>query len=174
MRRNLPCDAGTARRLDKAAGRDEYLSPLSAPEGAMSDTKHWQFKHDVATDATWTPGLREIFEYRDLGIKDGTKGDYVAHLVRHNGKKMKDEVQQWHVHDCTFQFVYVMNGWAKFEYEGEGVRTIRKGDCINQRPGIRHREIACSEDFEVLEIVAPADFKTRVVEAPPETKQAAE
>ena len=24
------------------------------------------------------PGLREIFEYRDLGIKDGTNGDYVA------------------------------------------------------------------------------------------------
>ena len=28
------------------------------------------------------------------------------------------------------------------------------------------REIACSDDFEVLEIVAPADFKTRIVEAP--------
>ena len=67
-----------------------------------------------------------------------------------------------------------MRRWkAKFEYAGQGVRTIRKGDCINQRPGIPHREIACSEDFEVLEIVAPADFKTRVVEAPP-TKQAAE
>jgi hypothetical protein len=40
-------------------------------------------------------------------------------------------------------------------------------------PGIPHREIACSEDFEVLEIVAPADFKTRVVEGPP-AQQAAE
>ena len=25
----------------------------------------------VAEGADWTPGLREIFEYRDLGIKDG-------------------------------------------------------------------------------------------------------
>ena len=107
-------------------------------------------------------------------IKDSTKGDYVAHVIRHNGKKMKDEVQQWHVHDCTFQMVYVMNGWATFEYAGQGVRTIRKGDCINQRPGIPHREIACSEDFEVLEIVAPADFKTRVVEGPDAQQQAAE
>jgi uncharacterized RmlC-like cupin family protein len=56
--------------------------------------------------------------------------------------------------------VYVMNGWATFEYAGHGQRTIRKGDCINQIPGIPHREIACSEDFEVLEIVAPANFKT--------------
>ena len=140
----------------------------------MSDTKDWQFKHDVATAAQWTPGLREIFEYRDLGIKDGTKGDYVAHLVRHNGKKAKDDVQHWHVHDCTFQMVYVLNGWATFEYAGQGVKTIRKGDCINQRPGIPHRELECSEDFEVLEIVAPADFKTRIVEAPTAQAQAAE
>jgi quercetin dioxygenase-like cupin family protein len=80
-------------------------------------------------------------------------------------------VQHWHVHDCDFQFVYVLNGWAKFEYAGQGVRTIRKGDCINQRPGIPHREIECSEDFEVLEIVSPANFATRIVDAP---KQAAE
>ena len=132
----------------------------------MSDTKDWTFSHDLAKDATWTPGLREIFEYRDLGIKGGTKGDYVAHLIRHNGKKTTDAVQQWHVHDCRFQMVYVMNGWATFEYEGKGQKTIRKGDCINQIPGIAHREIACSDDFEVLEIVSPADFKTRIVDAP--------
>lgn len=137
----------------------------------MSDKK-WDFVHNIATDAKWTPGLREIFEYRDLGFTGSTKGDYVAHVIRHNGKKVKDEVQKWHVHDCTFQFVYVLNGWATFEYEGQGERTIRKGDCINQIPGIRHREIACSDDFEVLEIVAPANFATRVVEGP--KQQAAE
>lgn len=135
-------------------------------------TDSWKFMHNEAATADWTPGLREIFEYRDLGIKEGTNGDYVAHIVKANGKKQKDAVQQWHVHDCTFQFVYVLNGWAKFEYEGQGVRTIRKGDCINQRPGIPHREIEISDDFEVLEIVSPANFATRIVEAP--KQQAAE
>src|SRR5581483_1492018 len=142
-------------------------------EETMADNG-WHFVHNLASEAKWTPGLREIFEYRDLGIKDGTKGDFVAHLIRHNGRKMKDEVQKWHVHDCTFQFVLVMNGWATFEYEGQGQRTIRKGDAILQVPGIKHREIACSEDFEVLEIVSPANFATRVVEAPAEKAQAAE
>lgn len=137
--------------------------------------KTWDFVHNLAQGADWTPGLREIFEYRDLGIKDGTKGDFVAHLIRHNGKKVADQVQQWHVHDCTFQFVYVMSGWATFEYAGQGQRTIRKGDCILQTPGIAHREIACSDDFEVMEIVSPADFATRVVPAPIQGKaQAAE
>jgi uncharacterized protein YjlB len=131
--------------------------------------KSWDFVHNLASEAKWTPGLREIFEYRDLGIKDGTKGDFVAHLIRHNGKEVADQVQQWHVHDCSFQFVMVMNGWATFEYEGQGEHTIRKGDCILQTPGIKHREIKCSEDFEVLEIVSPADFETRVVEAPKAT-----
>ena len=126
----------------------------------------WKFSHDEASEAEWTPGLREIFEYRDLGIKDATGGDYVAQIVRANGKEMSDKVQEWHIHECTFQFVYVLEGWAKFEYAGQGVRTIRKGDCINQRPMIPHREIACSKDFAVLELVAPADFKTKTVDGP--------
>lgn len=142
---------------------------------AQSDTaKDWSFVHNLASEAEWTPGLREIFEYRDLGIKAGTNGDYIAHIIKANGKEQADKVQEWHLHECTFQFVLVLNGWATFEYEGEGVRTIRKGDAINQRPMIAHREIECSEDFEVLEIVAPADFKTRVVEGPKESAAAAE
>lgn len=134
-------------------------------------TDNWKFSHNKASEADWTPGLREIFEYRDLGWKDSSDGDYVAHIVKANGKEMKDDVQHWHVHDCKFQFVYVLNGWAEFEYAGEGVRRIEKGDCINQRPGIPHREIACSKDFEVLEIVSPADFATRIVDAPAEAAE---
>ncbi len=139
----------------------------------MTD-KTWNFVHDLASEATWAPGLREIFEYRDLGIKDGTEGDYVAHIIRANGKKQKDDVRHWHVHDCRFQFVLVLNGWATFEYEGQGVRTIRKGDAINQIPNIKHREIDCSDDFEVLEIVSPANFETRIVEPPEGAERAGE
>ena len=131
----------------------------------MSD-KGWTFVHNLASEAEWTPGLREIFDYRDLGIKDGTQGDYVAHIIKANGKKQADKVQQWHIHKCAFQFVMVLNGWATFEYEGQGEHTIRKGDAILQTPMIKHREIACSDDFEVLEIVSPADFETEIVDPP--------
>src|SRR5262249_39791916 len=74
--------------------------------------------------------------------------------------------QQWHKHECTFQLVYVLNGWATFGYEGQGQRTIRKGDCILQTPGIRHREIACSDDFGGLGIVSPAGFPPPIAGAP--------
>ena len=130
------------------------------------NNKGWNFIHNIAKDAEWKPGLRDIFNYRDLGIKDGTNGDYIAHIIKANGKELKDEVKEWHMHECDFQFVLVLNGWATFEYEGEGIKTIRKGDAINQRPRIVHREIDCSPDFEVLEIVAPADFKTKIVDNP--------
>ncbi len=133
--------------------------------------KSWNFVHHVAEDAKWTPGLRKIFDYRDLGVKDGSMGDYVAHVIKANGKEQADAVQRWHVHDCTFQMVYIMNGWATFEYEGQGRHTLRKGDCILQVPGIKHREIECSEDLEILEIVSPANFATRLVEAPAEAAE---
>ena len=78
----------------------------------MSTGKAWDFIHHVAADAEWEPGLRDIFDYRDLGTKAATDGDYVAHVIRANGRKNPDEVQQWHIHECDFQFVYVLNGWA--------------------------------------------------------------
>lgn len=133
-------------------------------------TDAWKFVHALASEAEWATGLREIFDYRDLGVKSATGGDYVAHVIRHNGKEQSDAVQQWHVHDCHFQLVYVLNGWATFDYEGQGRRTIRKGDCILQVPGIKHREVACSQDMELLEIVSPANFETRIVEAPEGTE----
>lgn len=128
----------------------------------MSDD--WKFSHNRASEAAWTPGLRTIFDYRDLGIKAATNGDYVAHVIRANGREDPDAVQQWHRHLCGFQFVMILRGWAEFEYEGEGVHRLEAGDAVNQRPGIRHREIACSDDLELLEIVSPADFRTEIVE----------
>lgn len=122
--------------------------------------EQWRFIHSEAAEADWTSGLREIFEYRDLGIASGTDGDYVAHVIRAKGREEGDQIHQWHYHECRFQMVYILRGWATFEYEGVGVRRLRQGDCINQVPMLRHREIECSEDLEILEIVSPADFRT--------------
>ena len=73
-------------------------------------TKSWKFSHCVAAEAEWTPGLREIFEYCDVGVKDATNGDYVAQIVRSTGATNSDEVQHWHVHHCGFQFVMILDG----------------------------------------------------------------
>lgn len=132
----------------------------------MTNNGNWKFVHNIANQAEWTPGLRKIFDYRDLGVRNGTDGNFLAHVIRRNKAESADGVQSWHVHDCQFQLVYVLNGWAKFEYEGQGERTISKGDTVLQVPMIKHREIACSDDFEVLEIVSPANFATNLVDPP--------
>jgi len=103
-------------------------------------------------------GLRNYFEYRDLGIKRATRGKVVAHVIR--ARRGKAPHGEWHRHDCKIQFVYVLKGWAVFEYEGVGRVTMRPGTCFYQPPNIRHREIRHSRDLELLEIVAPADFRT--------------
>ncbi|MDH3452790.1 MAG: cupin domain-containing protein [Gammaproteobacteria bacterium] len=125
--------------------------------------------HEAATGKFVTSGLRSYFEYRDLGIKDATRGDFVAHVIR--AREGCNATGNWHMHDCTFQMVYVLKGWARFEYDGQGEHIIREGDCVLQPAGIRHRELEHSEDFEVLEIVAPGDFDTHALET---EEQAAE
>jgi quercetin dioxygenase-like cupin family protein len=109
-------------------------------------------------------GLRNYFEYRDLGIRRATRGKVVAHVIR--ARPGKAPHGQWHRHDCDVQFVYVLKGWAVFEYEGVGRVKMKPGTCFYQPPGIRHREIRHSRDLELLEIVAPADFRTVSLEKP--------
>src|SRR4051812_49822778 len=103
-------------------------------------------------------GLRGYFEYRDLGIKRATAGKLVAHVIR--ARPGKAPHGEWHVHDCKTQFVYVVKGWALFEYEGIGRVRMKAGSCFYQPPRIRHRELAHSKDLEMVEIVGPAAFKT--------------
>ena len=109
-------------------------------------------------------GLRNYFEYRDLGIRRATRGKVVAHVIR--ARPGKAPHGQWHRHDCEVQFVYVLKGWAVFEYEGVGQVRMKAGTCFYQPPGIRHREIRHSKDLEMIEVVAPADFRTVSLEKP--------
>jgi quercetin dioxygenase-like cupin family protein len=108
-------------------------------------------------------GLRSYFEYRDLGIKRATNGKVVAHVIRARPEKAPHG--EWHAHDCRVQFVYVLKGWALFEYEGAGRVLMKAGSCFYQPPNIRHREIRHSKNLEMIEVVAPASFKTRALTA---------
>jgi len=106
-------------------------------------------------------GLRSYFAYRDLGIRRATRGKVVAHVIR--ARPGKAPHGEWHTHDCDLQFVYVLKGWVRFEYEGVGEVLMKAGSCFYQPPRIRHRELAHSPDVEMLEVVSPASFKTAKV-----------
>ena len=103
-------------------------------------------------------GLRQYFEYRDLGVRDATGGKAVMHVIRARGGHQAGG--EWHRHAVQLQLVYVLRGWARFEYEGVGEVLLEAGSCVHQAPGIRHREIEHSADLELIEIVLPANFET--------------
>jgi len=116
-----------------------------------------------ARDAVFERGLRSFFEYRDLGIRQATGGQVVAHVIR--AVPGAGFSSQPHLHETQFQLVYVLKGWIEFEYQGQGSVRLEAGSCVHQPPGIRHRELGHSDDVELLEIVMPADFATREVPA---------
>lgn len=103
-------------------------------------------------------GLRPFFEYRDLGVRDATRGKVVAHVIR--ARPGTRAMPQKHHHEVEFQMVYVLKGWIEFDYEGAGVHRLTAGSCVHQPPGIRHTELGHSDDLELIEIVMPADFQT--------------
>jgi quercetin dioxygenase-like cupin family protein len=114
-------------------------------------------------------GLRSFFTYRDLGIAEATGGRVMAQVIR--AKTAHDGSAGWHRHTLDFQMYYVTRGWIKFAYEGVGEVLAEAGSCVHQPPGIRHVEIAHSEDLELVEITLPAEFATAEVAAPEEDRR---
>jgi hypothetical protein len=105
-------------------------------------------------------GLRRYAAYRDLGISDATGGMVQAHVIRFVPPCRPEEVSKLHYHEVDFQMVYVLKGWIKSEFDGEGAIVMRTGSCWIQPPRIEHKVLDYSDDCEVLEIILPADFKT--------------
>ena len=136
----------------------------------MSEQKQL-FSANLAKDAVYKTGLRSFMEYRDLGIANATHGQFRAHVVRikrdHTGKH-ELHTTGLHQHKCDFQMFYVLKGWMKFVYEGQGEHTFHAGDCVLQPASIVHNELDCSDDVEILEIYSPAVHETAKVERIPE------
>jgi mannose-6-phosphate isomerase-like protein (cupin superfamily) len=140
----------------------------------MSDEKQL-FSASLAREAVYKTGLRSFMEYRDLGIERATHGRIRAHVIRikQDAPGAHDlHTTGLHQHKCDFQMFYVLKGWMKFVYEGEGERTFHAGDCVLQPAGIVHNELDCSDDVEILEIYSPAVHDTLKVASMPEAAAA--
>lgn len=111
-------------------------------------------------EADFDQGLRTYAKYRDLGLAPATGGMVQAHVIRFIPPYRAEEVSTPHFHDVDLQMIYVLKGWYKTEFEGEGVHTFHKGACWLQPPRIKHSVLGYSDDCELLEIVLPAEFET--------------
>ena len=115
----------------------------------------------LAKEAVFTSGgLRNYFEYRDLGVTEATAGRFVARVVR--ARPGPSPIAGWHVHYADFRLLYVLKGWLRFHYKDRGTFDLHAGDAIFQAPD-PHAELEHSTDIEVLEVASPADFATDAV-----------
>ena len=151
-RRKSSARKATARRAVKAKPRAKARSKTRRPPQKFTVSHH--------RDEDFDAGLRAYSAYRDLGIAPATGGMVQAHVIRMTKPFDEAEVAVPHYHDVDFQMVYVLKGWFKSEFEGEGVHTFYAGSAWIQPSGIKHTVLGYSDDCELLEIVLPADFET--------------
>jgi mannose-6-phosphate isomerase-like protein (cupin superfamily) len=140
--------------------RGAARSPRAKASASTARRQHKFVASHLAPDAFKADGLRSYAHYRDLGIKDATRGMAVAHVIRLIGKCDPKIVSKNHTHACEFQMIYVLKGQITTEIDGHGAHTMNAGDCWLQPQGIVHKVLDYSDGCELLEIVLPADFKT--------------
>ena len=107
-----------------------------------------------------TDGLRSYAQYRDLGMSKATNGLLQAHVIRLIPPCDPAVVSKRHYHDVHVQMIYVLKGWIRSEFEGQGEVTMRAGAAWLQLPRIKHTVLDYSDDCELLEIILPAEFET--------------
>ncbi len=147
--------AGTKKVATKVARR------ATKPAARAAKSKHKISINHLDPKAFKPGGLRGHAAYRDLGISKATNGMVQAHVTHlAPGVKLSEAISTPHYHNLKFQMVYCLKGWMRLEFEGHGQHTMRAGSCWLQPPGVTHWIVDRSEDYEVLEIVMPAEFET--------------
>jgi mannose-6-phosphate isomerase-like protein (cupin superfamily) len=153
----------TAAATKRTKVRARPSARTKAAVRARPRPKH-RFTVSHSNEADFKSGLRSYANYRDLGISAATNGMAQAHVIRFVPPCRPEEVSKLHYHDVDFQLVYVLKGWIKSKFEGEGEIVMRTGSCWIQPPRIKHAVLDYSDDCEVLEIILPADFPTVTLE----------
>jgi quercetin dioxygenase-like cupin family protein len=147
------------KRKKKASKKASVRRAKKAKARSKNRPKHkFAFSHHREQD--FLQGLRSYAKYRDLGIAPATGGMVQAHVIRMLPPFRPEEVSTPHYHDVDFQMIYVLKGWMKTEFEGEGTHTFHAGSCWIQPPKIKHTVLGYSDDCELLEIILPAEFDT--------------
>ena len=127
-----------------------------------------------AKDRTFEPGLRSGALYADLGLAEATGGQFHGEITKINPEFHAEKITAqnttgtqphdttgMHRHGYDFQFNYVISGEVDFVIEGfDETMTFRAGDTYFLPPKILHNETRMTEDFQVLQLYAPANDPT--------------
>ena len=128
------------RRRRRRAARGQ--GQTGARKAAKAETRKPQrFAVSHHREEDFDAGLRTYSAYRDLGLAPATDGMVQAHVIRMTQPFEAEEVSTPHYHDVDFQMIYVLKGWFKTEFEGEGVHTFTPARAGSSR---RRSSTPCS------------------------------
>ena len=150
----------SAAATHKGAARSRARMKAAPKVSAKSRPRHKFLVNRLRPADFKSDGLRTYAQYRDLGVKDATRGMVVAHAIRFVAPCDPKLVSKEHYHDTEFQMIYVLKGSVTSSFEGQGTHTMKAGDCWLQPQRIKHKVLDYSDDCELLEIVMPGEFKT--------------
>ncbi|MCG7336193.1 cupin domain-containing protein [Sporosarcina sp. ACRSM] len=117
-------------------------------------------------EEAWEDGLREFFEYRDLGTLEKTDGRLYVHVIRTTGQPY-EEGTGWHYHSWA-QCFFVLDGHADLRVETGARIALSAGDacCIGSGPTNRHFVDRATADYKLVELCVPGWKDATPVEAP--------
>ena len=135
-------------------------------DGSVPGAARPAFKLKITkkADSPLVAGRRRFFKYRDLGVADATDGAVRAQVME--AVTGMTEPTGWHVHHCQAQFIYVLKGWVTLEFEDGSKHRMEAGDSGLIPGGMKHNEIATSDDVEILELSVPGPMGTTPCDPP--------
>lgn len=136
---------------------------------AAHDPSAMKFVVAPSLEAPLVPGRRDWVEYRDLGIEHASQGLISTHRITVNpaeGNREKVQTTGWHYHDCTFQWIYLLEGWVEVQLEDGTTCRHDAGSVVFIPGGYGHNEVATSERVDLIEIFMPPHPETVPIEVP--------
>jgi quercetin dioxygenase-like cupin family protein len=107
-----------------------------------------------AGSGSWKSGPVPYFEHRNLDLDQATSGSLGCQHVRVSRQPAAEE--RWQAHDVDFQFLYVLNGNVTLEWEDGSQAKLGLESAVCLPPLQRFAIADISDDFEAVEINAPA------------------
>jgi mannose-6-phosphate isomerase-like protein (cupin superfamily) len=107
-------------------------------------------------DAPWQPGRVKGLEYQELGMAKASHGEISTRHVRLSGEP-GDVANDWMAVRADLHFFLVLKGRARLENDAGQSIDLESGLAACQPSLLRYRMFDFSKDFEMFEVLAPAE-----------------
>jgi quercetin dioxygenase-like cupin family protein len=142
------------------------MSDHTSGPGSTLINPDTHYAHATPDTCRKVPGRREFLEFRDLGVESASGGRMRAQMLSVVPGAKVPKLTGWHYHTCQSQIVHVLKGWMDLEYEDGRRLLVKAGDTLFTPGGMRHNELAISDDLELFEIFVPAEVGTQLCDPP--------